>query len=84
MSQKARTKDERFLIMLYETAEQQGDIFTPVSRFKIGKLIGLQERAIKTICRTLLQTNFVKKSGEEDVCLTKLGEAFVLQFYESD
>ncbi len=83
MSQKPQTKDERFMVALYEIAEKKGDVFSPVNRFLIGKVIGLNEGALQTICRTLLQTNFLRKSGDEDVYLTELGEQLVLGFIES-
>lgn len=82
MSQRPKTKDEQFMITLYETAERSGSIFNPINRFEIGKIIGLQEKGLQTICRTLLQSNFIKKSGEENVYLTKLGESLVLGFIE--
>jgi len=82
MSSRGLTKDERFLVTLYETAEREGDVFTPINRHKIAKMIGLQERATYTITRSLLQTNFIKKSGEIDVFLTPNGERIVLGILE--
>ncbi|MEM1282720.1 MAG: hypothetical protein AAGG81_04120 [Chlamydiota bacterium] len=83
MSQRAQTKDQRFLLALYERAMQQGDVATPFSRYEIGESIGLHKKAINTICRDLLQCNFLKKEGPDDVYLTKNGEALVLSILES-
>lgn len=77
MTKRSYTKDERFLIALYEQAKLAGDHKTPFSRFTIGESIGLQERAIKTISRDLLQCNFIKKNGEEEVFLTANGLSLV-------
>lgn len=83
MSQRAKTKDERFMITLYELAEQNGDISTPVNRYEIGKIIGLNDKGLNTICKTLLQANFIKKNGEEEVYLTDLGKNLVKGFFDS-
>lgn len=82
MSQRGKTKDELFMITLYETAERSGSVFNPVNRFEIGRLIGMHEKGLQTICRTLLQSNFIKKRGEKDVVLTELGKSLVLGFLE--
>jgi hypothetical protein len=83
MSQRGQTKDQRFLLTLYERAQLQGDLYTPFSRFEIGESVGLQKKAINTICRDLLQCNFLKKDGPDDVHLTKHGEELVLSFLEA-
>lgn len=82
MSQRAKTKDERFMLTLYELAEKSGDLSTPINRYDIGTIIGLNDKALNTICKTLLQANFIKKAGDEDVYLTDLGKNLVKGFYE--
>ncbi|MEC7838784.1 MAG: hypothetical protein VX777_01945 [Chlamydiota bacterium] len=82
MTKRSLTKDERFLVALYEMAERDGDVFTPINRYTVAKSIGLQERATKTICRTLLQTNFIKKSGDTDIVLTPRGKSFVQDIFD--
>lgn len=79
MSQRPLTKDQRFLIVLYERAMQQGDVYAPFNRYEIGTSIGLQKRATETITRDLMQCNFLKKDGEEFVHLTQHGESLVLE-----
>lgn len=83
MSQRAQTKDQRFLLTLYERATLEGDVSTPFSRFEIGESIGLHKKAINTICRDLLQCNFLKKDGPDNVYLTKNGEQLVLSILTS-
>jgi hypothetical protein len=69
----ARTKDEKFLIALYELAIAQRDLETPFDRYMVGTKIGLHPRGTDTICTLLLQATFVKKGEEKDVYLTSNG-----------
>lgn len=82
MSRKGHTKDERFLVALFDAAKERGDVNMAVNRFEIGKLIGLNPKGINIICRNLLQCNFLKKSGEEDVALTANGLALLANLFE--
>lgn len=75
MSHRARTKEQKFLLAIYSRAEQSGDLFTPFNRHEIGAEVGLQKRGIDVICRDLLQCNFLKKEGSEEVYLTQQGIA---------
>jgi predicted transcriptional regulator len=77
VSQKPRTKDELFILCLYEEAQKTGNPQNPVNRYEVGKRAGLQFRAVDTICKLLLQANFIKKEGEVDIYLTKNGEDLV-------
>lgn len=70
---KARTKEEKFLIAVYETALILGDPFVEVDRYEVGQKIGLHPRGINTICNNLAQANFIKKRGPELLCLTPHG-----------
>jgi Mn-dependent DtxR family transcriptional regulator len=70
----SKTQDERFVIRLYEAASQAGDIQTPMNRYDIGKLCSLHPTAVNTICKLLIQANFIKKVGEVDIKLTPHGE----------
>jgi predicted transcriptional regulator len=79
MTQKMHTKDEKLIICLYETASDSGDLYAPFNRYEIGAKIGLHPKGIDTICKLLLQANFVKKSGPIDIFLTKNGEELVLR-----
>lgn len=78
MSQhQAWTKDEKFLIALYEAALDAGEIDRPFDRYEIGKRINLHPRGTDTICTLLLQANFIKKGEEKEVYLTTNGEVLV-------
>ncbi|MEI8124255.1 MAG: hypothetical protein WCG42_00690 [Parachlamydiaceae bacterium] len=73
MSRKNRTKDENFVISLYEEAEKSGNAEAPVDRYHAGERAHLAPKGVDTICKLLIQANFVKKSGEVDVYLTPHG-----------
>lgn len=72
------TPDERFLVKLYETASQTGDVHAVFDYRTIAKAIGQKETAMKNIVKHLAQANFVKKVDETTVHLTERGCAFVL------
>lgn len=73
MGQLGRTKDERFLIALYEFGLGHGDVKTPANKYDIGKTVGMHQTAIYTIVRDLLQANFLKKGDGDEVYLTDNG-----------
>lgn len=77
MSHKHRTKDENFMIALYEMADQTGDVNATLDRYEVGNRVHLHPRAVNAICKLLIQANFIKKSGEVDIYLTKQGEDLV-------
>jgi len=77
MAQLGQTKDERFMVALYENAIKNGDVKTPANKFEIGKTVGMQTTAVYTIVRDLLQANFLKKGDDDDVFLTDHGEKLV-------
>lgn len=69
------TKDERFVICLYESAKKLDNLEASVNRYAVGTLAHLQERGVDAICKLLVQSNFIKKDGEEDIYLTVRGIA---------
>jgi hypothetical protein len=73
MNQKAMTKDELFLLKLYEFAFKSGDTRLEVDRFVIGRAIGQNDRGANVIARDLAQANFIKKSDGNAVYLTDHG-----------
>ena len=73
MAKQARTKDESFMLKLYEEALKQQDVEDPLDRYAIGRLAGLQERAVDAICSLLVQANFIKKQGLNDISITSHG-----------
>ncbi len=73
MNQKATTKDELFLLKLYELASHAGDIQFEVDRFAIGRAIGQNDRGANVIARDLAAANFIKKGEGTSVYLTDHG-----------
>ena len=73
MRQKSITKDEQFLLKLYEFATQAGDIERAFDRFAIGRAIGQNDRGANIIARDLVAANFVKKGEGDAVYLTAHG-----------
>lgn len=71
------TKDELFLLKLYELASSKGDPFAEFDRFQIGRLIGLQERGINNTVKLLAQANFIKKGEADGIFLTEHGMRLV-------
>lgn len=69
----AITQDEKFMIMLYELSIKAEDLETKFNRYEIGQKVGLHDRGVNAICKLLLQANFIKKAGEEEIYLTKNG-----------
>lgn len=69
------TIDEKYILCLHEQAEKSGELDTPLNRYEIGRLIGLQERGVNATCKLLIQANFIKKSSEHDIYLTPHGAA---------
>lgn len=73
MTQKATTKDELFLLKLYELASNSGDSQQEIDRFLIGRAIGQNDRGADVIARDLAQANFIKKGEGSAVYLTDHG-----------
>lgn len=69
----SKTKDEQFVLWLYRTAKEAGDPEMPLNRYDVGAKAGLHEKGIDAICKLLVQANFIRKAGEEDVRLTPHG-----------
>jgi predicted transcriptional regulator len=77
MVERAKTKDEVFMLRLYEEAAKQSDIADPLDRYFIGTLAGLQPKAVDAICNLLAQANFIKKHGRIDISITPHGVKLV-------
>jgi hypothetical protein len=73
MVERARTKDETFMLRLYEEASKQPDIEDPLDRYQIGQMVGLHPKAVDTICNLLAQANFIKKHGKVEISITPHG-----------
>jgi len=68
-----KTKDERYLLKLYDVATERGDPMCPINRNDVGAMIGLSPKVVKTIVTLLGQANFIRKEGGEDISLTRQG-----------
>ena len=77
MSKNNRTKDENYILSLYEEAEKTGNLEAAINRYLAGKSANLHDKGVNTICKLLIQANFIKKAGETDVYLTPHGIKFV-------
>lgn len=70
----AKTREEKFILKLYEAALLQGEWDSYVDSVKVAKAIGVRENSFKTILQLLTQGNFIKKPrGVTEVCLTEHG-----------
>lgn len=79
---KSRTQDEKFLIALYVAASDVNDLDARFNRYKIGGSVGLHERGVNAIVKLLLQANFIKKSGEEEIYITEHGANLATQLMQ--
>jgi hypothetical protein len=79
MSRHNRTKDENFIITLYEEAEKTGDVENAMDRYLVGEAAHIHPKGVDTICKLLIQANFVKKAGENEIYLTSNGIKLVEQ-----
>lgn len=75
---KSTTKDELFLLKLYELAEKRGSPEEEVDRYEVGRAIGQNDKGISTIVKHLAQANFIKKGSGEAVYLTQHGLGLVM------
>lgn len=69
----SKTKDEQFVLWLYRMAKESGDVEMPLNRYDVGAKAGLHPKAVNAICRLLVQANFIRKVGEDEVRLTPHG-----------
>lgn len=73
----SHTKDEKYLVALYEIALATGDPYNECDIYLVGNTLSLHERAVNNIVKLLAQTNFVKKQGGNLISLTPHGHALV-------
>ena len=72
------TKDEKYLIKLYELALKAGDPTQEIDRYKVGKEIGQNPKGVDAIVKNLMQSNFLKKGDEENfIYLTEGGLSLI-------
>lgn len=73
MPHKHYTKDENFVLALYEEALETGNPENPVDRYAAGNRAGLNPKGVDAICKLLVQANFIKKESETEIYLTPHG-----------
>lgn len=73
MGDKARTKEEIYILKMDEMARSSGDPYKVLDRYAIGSAAGFSYRLVNAICNTLLQANFLKKVNHASICLTVRG-----------
>lgn len=82
MSRHGRTKDEQFIICLYEEALKTGDLDFEFDRYAIGALISLHPTAVETICVLLRKTNFIIKKEDNIISISPHGVKLALSLLE--
>ena len=82
MSHKSITKDELFLVKLFELAQRLGDTYADVDRYAVGKPMSQNDKSVDNIVRMLAQTNFIVKTEGNAIKLTLQGERFVESLLE--
>lgn len=73
MTRQNLTKDERYVLSLFEMATEMGDLGSNLNKYAAGDRIGIHEKSVNNISKLLIQANFIKKIGEEEVVFTKRG-----------
>jgi hypothetical protein len=68
-----RTKDELFVLALYKMASEKGDLESKFNKYEVGDIANVHPKAVNAISRLLVQANFIKKAGEDDIYLTPHG-----------
>ena len=79
MSQKGYTKDELYLLKLYNMALEQGDPYAEVDRYAVGRAVGYNDKSVDSLVRLLLQANFLKKGEGQSLYFTDHGLQLVKQ-----
>jgi Mn-dependent DtxR family transcriptional regulator len=77
MVNKSITKDELYLVKLFELAQKLEDTYAEVDRYAVGKAMGQNNKSVDNIVRMLAQTNFIKKGEGDAIFLTPQGERYV-------
>lgn len=73
MGDRAKTKDELFMLKLYEAAKKQSNLEDPLDRYAIGTMAGLHPKGVDAICSLLIRANFIKKYGQTEIFITPQG-----------
>lgn len=82
MGRNSLTKDENFLLKLYEHADGEGDLHLEVDFIDFGRKLSENDRTIKNIVKELAHANFVKKIDNQTIKLTQNGINFAQKYNE--
>ena len=73
MTRQNLTKDERYVLSLFEMAKEMGELTASLDKYAAGDRIGIHQKSVNNICKLLIQANFIKKEGESSVVFTSRG-----------
>ncbi len=73
MNQKSLTKDERYLIALYEEHLKSDEEELAIDRHSVGDKAKLSAKGVNSTVHQLIRGNFVRKKGEVNIILTTTG-----------
>lgn len=80
MSQKKQSKEEQFLLRLYEFASKKGGPQTEVDRYEVGEIIGQRTKQADHTVQVLTKNGLIEKTDEKLICLTDFGLKFVKNY----
>ena len=82
MNKKARTKEERYMLALYEETLRQEDEEAEIDRVLIGDIIGINPPSVENICKGLMRSNFIRFHEAGRISLTSQGRRLVFLLLE--
>lgn len=71
------TRDELFLLKLYNMALTLGSPWEEVDRYVVGQAVGQNDKSVDNIVKLLAQTNFIKKGEGRAIYLTEQGKSLI-------
>jgi hypothetical protein len=80
MSQKKTSKEEQFLLKLYEFASAKGDPQHQLDRYVVGAAVGERTKGVNHTVQILTKNGLLKKTDEKLIQLTQSGVQFVREY----
>lgn len=77
MSQRKKSREERFLEKVYELASEKGEPDSEVDRYEVGKLVGANPKATDNSVQMLAKNGLLKRGEGDKVYLSDTGLRFV-------
>jgi Mn-dependent DtxR family transcriptional regulator len=68
------TKDEKYLIALYEMSQDSDE---PCDKYAVGQRAGFNPKSVENITNNLARANFIKKGENPYITLSPNGQALV-------